>query len=470
MLFRMRRWSQKFFPEKYELSMVVLFYIAFFLLTINYRLFADDAAHVETAKEIGIWKLYLVHLTQWQPRVVSYFLTNFFVVFSNLWKFIAPLPVVVVLYDFYHVVCKKSDIRLVMLTFSSVFLMSAAVFFICYLWISGWTNYMVLFALMWIALKPIIKLTRGISNGGLDTMVGKTSYFIVAVSACWSEQFAMLIVGFVICAMAFTRYRKIHVTKTMWIYSTTLLVVSLIFFYLNAKSPRANGMLEIGDFFQDFEMRSFIDKFFQMLNLTHNNLVFDSQFIMLPLLGMLAFTIYKKHNSFVRYFGFLPLSLQVFLTFPFNLLFNNQLHVSYPITTIFNLISTGYDIDSFDIALNTLFIPLCTTTEVILIGFTAFFVFDNVAEKFVNFVLWVGGLCCSYILMLSPTMYASGNRLFLLLDMILVFFFIGVNHQAFTVIKSETIKNIYTITLISLAIFVFCGLFFRSNVMHHILY
>lgn len=301
---------------------------------------------------------------------------------------------------------------------SVIILIPLAIFSSGALWVSGALSY------LWPAafgLVPIVYFKRELTGEA-----NSRGYFIFAIFAgiyagC-VEQMAAVIVAFSLAVFIYMKCSKIRIKKQSFV----LVGVILINFFISLLAPgnQVRYNAELLTWYPDFEMLSIIDKVYYGFNHTYDHF-FNGATVMMLLISLLltiVLVVRKKEKALI-FLSLLPLGYCLVRALTLNNFISRLLLGSENLFLLgSNFIQRLYNFkiqaDVFDVSQYIpFFIATCICTVII---FLIFEVFNSFKTKLVTFLLYCASICSSLVLSISPTLYASGDRIFFFSDMLLV--------------------------------------------------
>lgn len=250
-------------------------------------------------------KSYLEFLTEryqgWSSRLLIEMGLLFFTNHMILWRI---LDVIIWVFLLYGVTKLIND------NYSARFAMVICLFFSCYLLkdmnSAGWTatinNYLwplaflvgFLLALKKVVLEQEIKWQAGIA--------GVVSIFF----SCNHEQAAAAALGSAICALIYMVWKKVRISKWMWVYLAAIL--ANLVFILTCPGNVVRKEIEISAYFKDFEELTLWNKLDMGITPVCNYSVFRNNAIFLIFLALLCIAVWKMQvAAWKRFLALMPL-------------------------------------------------------------------------------------------------------------------------------------------------------------------
>lgn len=409
-----------------------VFFVVIFTILLSYGLLngSDDSVYIEQLKDMSIFQWVYWQATTWQPRLVPDFLIALFHFNVNAWRvataFIATVMMVVIGSICTRKVSDKYGNETVNFVICcAFFLIFPNVLRYSVYWYTGSFNY------LWPAFFMIVASST-FYCAAIDRPVTNKPWIIFAVIASmlvvYMEQTAAIFLCFALLSLITMRAFHKRIT-----YNLILQIVCAVLnlgVYLSFGGTQIRQTAEIY-WYKDFNLLSPVDKIFQGVNWGNYHLLNASNALMLPFTGLLAVTILKTHTELSR-------ATKVLVSVPPVILFLSML----PLETVFSKIAysnfgmihhlkTGM---IFEYALNSMyarpndfklgFVGLAPSvfcmTLVLFVGVCILFAFRNKIEAILNVLLYLAALASMYSISVSPTIFASGERVFFMTDILLV--------------------------------------------------
>lgn len=240
--------------------------------------------------------------------------------------------------------------------------------------------------------EMVLAVFGGIYAGNLE----QTS----AVQVC----FASFILGYLI-------YGKEKIEKKYWILYLVAIVSLIVLLTLPFNQGRTRGAIMV--YYPNFNMLSLVDKVYQGAMNLYAHLVGDNAIIMLIFTsGVFSGIIAKKKNAIVKVMALLP-----FVYFVGNILIKTGIFLGHTIEWLYN-----FNVYTYIVSMGKLEVaPFVLMTAILLIeAYLLYVLFDKDTQSICVSLFYLAGLASALILAFSPTVFVSGNRVFFLLDILLV--------------------------------------------------
>lgn len=323
----------------------------------------------------------------------------------------------------------------------SIFAIPTEVFSASISWITGSYNYLWPVACLLLMILPYKKAI-------FKEYFNRKWYFVlifITILGANMEQASLVILVFALITNIYITIRDNKIRKDLLIFNIFIAINTAILFLAPGNYERSNK--EILTWFGQWDMISLPTKLMMGINLFLEH-TFESNIILIVMLFVLVnILIWKEHKSvLIKVLGIIPLFISIIKVIEKNihiLNINNNLLI-FRLLNVQNLNILNFD----DIKL---FLPTFILLFTILIIPVLFlFIFDNTELKYLSIILYLAAICSALSISISPTIYASGPRIFFLTD-ILIIVIIGL-------ILSELLKKWrINILIILISIFVFVG-------------
>lgn len=237
--------------------------------------------------------------------------------------------------------------------------------------------------------------------------------FLATLYAGFMEQTAAVLLCFGLLMLIYLYLKQHKCYPLLWL-QVGLTAICLL---ISALSPGNSLRLvsETATWYPTFDELSLIQKLLQGMNWTHAHLLREQSFMLLSL-SLVLFTLLlpKVKGNFSKIMCFIPSLYFIGMLLPFN-----------QITTRATSFEYHYDVESI---LNRLFFnpmrgllpSLIGLAVLIEIGILIYFVLDTNNNRYLGIIFYLAALSSGYILGLSPTIFASGPRIFFLTDILLL--------------------------------------------------
>lgn len=383
---------------------ISIFYLIFLLINIGVKRQAgDDVVHLETLKQAGnIFSLLKNRYLGWTGRVflefVMYSLLNQNIV---IWKVINSFMILLLglgIYEFISVCSNKNNKYnnyLIIAVMMSIFMLPLGVFSTSITWITGSFNYLWPVAL---GMVSLVFIKKCLYNHQIKPVMF-VLVILCSIFACNQEQVAAILIGFSLFAIifCFVKYKKLDY-KLLFIFCVIILFGS---FSILSPGNKSRYWAEINTWYPGFNDLSLIQRSLQSLSFSLDRFVNifsleNRQFNLLMMSISLMIFVICKNKKIISKISLLPI-----IYFLIRILFNP---------------SFGYFIFDYDLkhleSINGV-ISLCLVTVVFAVMMISlYFCFDDIEEQLISVILFSGAILSSFVTGFSPTIFASGSRIF----------------------------------------------------------
>ena len=293
----------------------------------------------------------------------------------------------------------------------SIFSLPDDVFSSAISWITGSYNYLWTMAC---GILSILPFKYALFNEKFDKRWYVLLVFTV-ILGCNMEQVSLVVLCFALITNIYVFIRDKKINVALVIFNTFILINTAILFLAPGNYERANK--EIVSWFGQWDMISLPVKLMMGTNLFLEH-IFDKNIILLALLVILLnIAIWKKYKSIaIRLLAFIPMGTVIikFIEIQLNSHNINTDFFMFKLLNIQNLNILNYN----EIKI---FLPTSILLCVILIIPVIFIlVFDKVEMKYFSIILYLAAICSALSISISPTIYASGERVFFVTDILLI--------------------------------------------------
>lgn len=435
--------------------LIVFFVITFFILNKGIQTF-DDFVYKEAFCDVTTyWEWLKEFYCSWSGRITVSTLIN---VFTNtpiiVFKIFNTMILGLIIYFIYRIINVLSkDLNK---TIKNLLLICIPGFIYCInirvissgcLWISGALNYFWPLGCLLVSLYPFICELKGIECKKRYYII----FFLANFIAAFAEQTAMVLVCFGLITLIICMLEKRKLNKLLIIHFIIIVIFSMILFFAPGNAVRSEAEKSL--WYYDFGMLSIGDKVLQSFTYFVDNIINDN-FILFGALVINIFLLNIEKNKK----GWLKL-LTTYI-----LLVYLVVSVSFAKYNIFNL--SNISINHFYKIENVLKLIL---NAIIFwgIGIELMYVFEDKKTGLIISILYFASICSAIALGFSPTIFASGNRIF-----VLTYYFLALINSCLSaeVLKKQkgVGKTIYIGILLLISVSMYLNLY--SNGIYTILY
>ena len=306
-------------------------------------------------------------------------------------------------------------------------------------WITGSYNYLWPVSCLLLTILPF-------KNSIFKEEFNKKWYFLLIFTAILGanmEQASLIMFVFAFITNIYIVVRDKKIRIDLVIFNIFIAINTAVLFLAPGNYERSNK--EIVNWFGQWDMISLPTKLMMGLNLFLEH-IFESNIIMISILVILInIVIWKKYKSIlIKVIGAIPIVVVIikFIEGKLNILNVNTDLIIFKMFNVQNLNILNYD--NIKIFLPTS-ILLCI---VLIIPVLFLLIFDKIEVQYLSIILYLAAICSALSISISPTIYASGPRVFFVTDILIV--------VAMGLILSELLRkwriNIFVV-LISILIF-----------------
>ena len=293
----------------------------------------------------------------------------------------------------------------------SIFSLPDDVFSSAISWITGSYNYLWTMAC---GILSILPFKYALFNEKFDKRWYVLLVFTV-ILGCNMEQVSLVVLCFALITNIYVFIRDKKINVDLVIFNIFILINTAILFLAPGNYERANK--EIVNWFGQWDMISLPVKLMMGTNLFLEH-IFDKNIILIALLVILLnIAIWKKYKSMaIRLLAFIPMGTVIikFIEIQLNSHNINTDFFMFKLLNIQNLNILNYN----EIKI---FLPTSILLCVILIIPVIFIlVFDKIEMKYFSIILYLAAICSALSISISPTIYASGERVFFVTDILLI--------------------------------------------------
>ena len=409
----------------------------------------DDEWFYDAVKNVGngSYLAYLGHrFFNWTGRIVVEAIMVP-LIHSNLWiwRVLNSLILVVLTYGIYNLIPKKylyeigckGKIYIKLLIGISIYVLNINVFFSGVRWITGSFNYIWPMALGIIAILPF-KYTLFNEYYSKKLYI---VYYLVTILAANSEQVSLVILWFGIVTNIFIYLTEKKVDIKLIIYNIYMGLNTLVLFI--APGNYVRELQEAADRYPGWNEVSIIEKIARGVNLLVNHLLNESPILMFVFLITLCVLVNKRCEKMalrvITYiitvmFSFIPV-LNVVDLFTYNL-FGKNIVLLQKIKERIVCLHPG-EVKFTEV--NNITVSLAIFIIILLVAVLIIFAFDKIKDGYLVFIIYLAALASTISIGMSPTMYASGARIFMVTD---ILFIVIIALMNLDIIKNKLHKKI----------------------------
>lgn len=293
----------------------------------------------------------------------------------------------------------------------SIFSIPKPVFSSAISWITGSYNYLLPLALGLFIIIPF-------KNSLFNEKINKKWYIVlgfITVLAANMEQVSLVILFFALLTNVYIYIRDKKVRIDLIIFNIFISINTFILFLAPGNYERSNK--EIVTWFGQWDMISLPTKIMMGINLFLEHIFESNIMLILALVSLTNILVWKKHKSKVIK-GISAIPMIVIAIKILELKLNNfNINTDLLIFKMFNI--QNLNILNYDEI--TIFLPTAILLSTILIIPVIFlFIFDDAEMKYLSVILYLASICSAISISVSPTIYASGARIFFVTDILII--------------------------------------------------
>jgi len=415
---------------------IVIFAIAIFfiLLQMNFQLGADDGVWIKEIEEKGIFKYLYDRNVNWQP---GFGYVWFALIYNNimLWRLISSILAAIGMFCIskYMIEDDNNKIFNICVFISCVFFfLSPYVITSGVMWVVGGIAYLWPTVLMLIALMPFVYAlyNKKIKKKGYNVII-----FLSTIQVCFGPQILAILICFGGLVILYLLINKKHIPGVIISQYIMILLLAIIVVDLTISAGRYNAEKY---WYVNFDMLNTYDKLFQGINWTNFHFINSSNLIFLIITILIYINIYKKNkdNVLLCILAIIPMIYFIINIIPFEIIIQNininnsnaeywtNERNSYKIENVlFNYVYNTNHANPQNILLKKIDL-LPSFIGLVIMLYTSillFITFDKKEDKFITVVLYFAALCSGYMLSFSPTIFASGSRIFFISNILMIF-------------------------------------------------
>lgn len=261
------------------------------------------------------------------------------------------------------------------------------------------------------------------------------TFYLSTFMAAYVEQtfFAMFVISSIALVIIF---------QNKEIKNRKYFITYYIFFIINAIISRLTpGFKErMGTefiWYQNYENMPFGYRVYEVINLVNKHIIAGSNLLFFVLVILLSLVIYRRYKMRFKIL-YIPFFYMILNLFPVNLIDNNVMLWYFNFDNIFNpfrtkqtlFIRSGLEKILFDVMYpireikisRVGYLPSILTYTIIIFASCVILIsFKDIKRGVLNFGIYWTALGTVYIMCISPTIYASGSRIFLLMNVMFIF-------------------------------------------------
>lgn len=426
--------------------LIVIFAIAFYFINSGLLTTDDQIYRVAFNSMPTLINWLKEFYTLWSGRLTLTMLINVFanlpIIFFKIANVISFIILILASYKIISIlinnVNEKIKNAILITIFCSIFFISIPVINSGAIWLAGAMNYLWPVSAMLVAIIPFISELKGVEL--------KKRYYVFAILANllagFSEQTSAILLAFGLITLIWCKIEKKKINKALIAHYITIIICSLV--NLLAPGNSARSYAEEIKWYPSYSSLSLMDKLVQGYIHTADHLINNTTilFSIIAILSSYFIITDKKTKKANKIIATLPI---IYVLTRIVLSITKQ-------ETIFQAI---FGFQNFNI--NTIYsrrelIQLMSSSFIILlVAGQLIYAFKSKRTGIIVSILYCASLCSALALAFSPTIFASGNRIFISTDILLVLISVSLWTQLFQKLRKKE-KNIWNIILLIIII------------------
>lgn len=400
------------------IAFVVLFIIALILVANTINNTFDDKVYRNAFNSVSTFFTWTKDFScLWGGRVVALGLCTIFLnVNIKIYMFANICVIITLIYSIHKITNidnekQTKNLSLILLIIMALFLcIDKKVIRDSVIWMTGTFNYLWPCTTLIIAMIPLIKMLNNQNIKKWEYLI----YFPSLILASNTEQTGAILAVFSTILLAILIFKKKRIPRLMIFNYILTLIIFIISFTMPGNKVRYEA--ELLRYYQDFDMLSTLDKLFLGGSLLLNHLANRSTLIMLVLSIALIFIAIIDKDKRRTILSAIPLGYFALKIIPFNIIFSRiiDLNIEERIDKLlfnFNIYSPETISNPF-----TLIQAIIGIFVLVLISIEIFYSFKDIKKSIIYTLIYFAGICSSLALSFSPTILASGSRIFFVND------------------------------------------------------
>ena len=402
----------------YSLSSKILITIIFGIIIFNMNecyMNMDDEVYSKVFNSFGTFITWAKEFYSiWSGRIITSALSNIFLrmpliifkVFNTIVYIIAIISILKIIKSFIKINNKIIDSCLYAGLFLISFAINEHVIFYSVKWVTGAFNYLWPTAFMFVALIPFIKKFNNKTED--DNNKFFIWYIFADFIACFAEQSALVLLTISTIVLIYMIICKQKINILLLIHYFVILVLTIIEFSAPGNFVRFEASTLRR--YPTFNMLNMGDKLLQGIILLANQLLSSDNILMMILIATIAITnLIKDKSIIIKIVSFIPVLYFVGSLICYKLGIGE--------TILYNLPLFGKEyIYGIKIYIPVLIFMLILWLTTVLIGYS----FQDAKKGIAISIIFLGSIATSLSVSFSPTIYASGTRIYFAGDLLLV--------------------------------------------------
>ncbi len=394
----------KKYLKSYYIPFIFLFAIAFIISSRVGIFSGDDEVFANSfVSNGGIFGWFKNYTAMWSGRVVPHFilivLLNIHLIF---WRVINSFMFSFMAVGIFLLISKNDDseknkVMTAWVICSLIFFIPVGIMYPGGVWITGAVTYLWPMACAFIAIVPFKRLITGEESSKSFIIIS----IISTIYASYSEQSAAIMIAFETLILVYCFFNK---TKTKW-YNYLSYVLCLInsLYSLTVIGNSVRSQAEALKYYPDYDMLSMVDKGFLGVRTCFNELYNNRNVFMLMITVII-----------VMFIGHIKVDCVTKLMAIFSVAYVSLNFLDVKEIYKFN------DVNPLYIGGIKQYLSYIAAIMTCLIILYLFYIIFEREEFIIVSLMFLAAVCCSVVMGFSPTVYASGKRIFFATNVLLI--------------------------------------------------
>ena len=396
----------------------ILFIISLILIANPLNNTSDDIVYKNAFNSVPTFFTWAKEFSAlWGGRIVALGLCTIFLnVNVKLYMITNICIIIALIYSIYKIInvnTKKdvSNLNLMLLVVMSLFLcIDKSIMGDSVIWVTGAFNYLWPCMALIIAMIPFVKILNDQDIKKWEYII----YFLSLILASNIEQTGAVLVVFSTILLVISLIKKKKIPKLMIFNYIATVIIFIISFAVQGNDVRFEA--ELLRYYQDFDMLSIFDKLFLGGALVLNHLINKSTLIILIMsISIMLISINSKDKKRII-LSSIPLGYSLLKAVPLNNLFSRI--IGFNIEKNLDKFLFTFSKYSIETICNPFtYIQIIIGVFVfICLSILIFYSFKDIKKSIIYTLIYFAGICASLALSFSPTIFASGSRIFFVND------------------------------------------------------
>lgn len=307
-----------------------------------------------------------------------------------------------------------------------------------FFWFTGSFYYFFSVLGMLIAFMPL----RRVWSGESDKLSIYLLALLPALYASFFEQTGLILIGMSLATIMYSIVNK-KLSKFSVVY--TLLIIVCFTVGFTSPGNHVRNINETLRWYPDYNMLSVPDKLFTGICETMNH-CFNDCVLLLAVIAIFVVLLFndKYKNKWVTLISSIPLMFLTVLIFPFGIFAGTNVVNKNIAGTVSLYLNNFTKFSASNKYSPKFYIGAVIGLAVLLfLCCLVFLCFDNKKKGVFNLLFFAAAICAGVVIGFSPTVYASGNRVFFASDILLVLVAVNMTAEVFTKLKkSKTVTAV----------------------------